>query len=1129
MTAAQNRSKKQSTPIDQQRPQNRIAVSQFGWAYSEGRAGDSFPRGIYYGTDLMGPLPYVLERIIQRGATGQALALHYRMSMSATGQGADVVLVHSDDVRTGLWAQKLSVPLSSDTKVVSAAYTAIDAIALHAPERELTPRYHAGALELPPPDVAPAGYGQCAGTEDQARADWAELIGLAAAAPKLALALGAGIGGLYIRALRHQSFWFVLSGSGGQGKTTATIAGAAMFGSPELGAVVKSWNTTVIGVCQELGQYGMLPAFRDEWGTASGTLKRELEPLIFQVAEGGNRGRGTRDGIPVVSAAWHGVMFTSANTSFLGQVSTEGASRRIIEVQSPITRDRVSAERVKELAYASYGWPLRWLRDELDVDGFARMIRRAEDEIGLPDDGVGSTIARSLALCVAGAERLERLVGADVGLRASTLAVARAQLDEQMREIREIGATAPDRLAAAVVEDFAAGPGRYPSRDHYARAQTLPDAAPLRDVSGWLLVDDEYPGELAVLPGALRRIAQAVGMDNPNMALRDLEKDGRLLRAGHAGKKAADSRRTHKLRVSGNWRPDVYVFNFGDELPGTGEPAEDQAPEQTELPADDELLCYGQHGAVYRAPASMGECRACGAASVHTWDQHGTVCVMCALGQGQAQAQAVPADPAVTPDQPEPARPARPARKTAQGAARLRLAGVLDRDGLWLPGADEPTPADMPSDAGAAYQLAAAHELRQLWIHPSAHDALGIPASRALSADVTASTAIEHPWTSVAGYRLDTGHGAGLAAWVNIAPTEGDGRRLALVFPAYDYNRTDWHTSSNGGALLDAVTRFGAVLGEPFYMSLNETTAALVRRTAGEKLTLPWKVRDDVPEPAGKVKHLGDWSRALTDEEDLSGGWLHRYDLNGAECSVNTSVFVGVGEPERGPLAAFDRAAMKSRAGYVLANVPRQHAALDPRLPDILAPWSAVDQRADTTGGPAWAPVELLVLLDELGVPIETREALLWPESARLLRSYGEKVSRARMALITGDDERDQLALAAVKAGYKSRIGDFNRAGSRIYRPDIRDAIIAKARANAYRSLRKIVRTSGRYPVAFHVDAAYYVSDESDILVAAPAGMTFSDELGKWKPEDTLLLAKVREYLGEKSFAAKFDRILKGE
>lgn len=1147
-------------PIDQ--PKHLSEISSGGWAYSLGEDvdGDSHPRGIYKeigGTwRRMAPLPYVLERLMRRDSAGMQVGSNFRVSMSPAGllpdgTPAHAVKISHDDLKDGTWGDRLGVPLSGDPKIVQAALTVIKEIANAAPAREIAPRVHEGELELPPADVGPVGYGKRAGDERQARQVWAELLDIAAGAPRLALTMAAAFGGLYIAPLRRQSFITLLVGDAGAGKTTALTAGASLFGAPGDGEVVKPWNTTVIAVCQELGGYGVLPAFRDELGTANSAVRRDLESLVFQITQGAQRTRGGRDGNPTTSAAWHGVMVASSNSSILGQVSNEGVARRVLEVRAPITRNAAEAERITELAHAAHGWPLHWLRERgMDIDGFRSHVKAAEDELVLPENGVARGLAKHFALSIAGADLLEEITGT-TGLRQTVLTASRELLDEQITEITENGATAADRVYSAVVQAVVSKPAAYPTRNAYATALISGGESSYmaREVEGWLLTEDDYPGDFAVLTNVVTKICNAAGIDNPRTGLRDLEQRGTLIR--YPGSKNDDPRRIHKLRVHGGWRPSVYIFRLDtDEVlrerpapvdeptdPGTAAALpQDQncgttaaqpagAPPAAEVNPDD-VLTYGTDGPVLRIDRDPAPCRICGCTSVVGTDDRGPVHPFCATGQAQAHAAAPPA----------PAQ--RPAARPAAGRRpRLSLCGVLDVDGLWLPGADRAVEVSTPADIAAAYRLAAANDLRQLWIHPRAHGALGIPETREITAKVGPTTPVEHEWASGDGVTLDPG---GLAAWVNVAPADGQGRRIGIAFPAYDADRTDWHQASTGAVLRDAVLRYAA-LAEPFYMSVNETSAAMIRSSAGEDLA-SWPA-GEVPEPAGKVKFLDGDSRVLTDEEE-GQTYLHKYDINGAECSVNTGVWVGIGTPDRFelrlPVANNAVREMKECTGYLLANVPRTHPNLDPRLPNILKPWERVDDRDETRGGPTWVPVETLVLLDELGLPIEVHEALLFRSARRLLRPYGERMSKARYELFTADenDEPAAVALKVVKATYKSRIGDFNRAGSRIYRPDIRDAIIAKARANAFRALVKIGKESGRYPVAFHVDAAYYTSDEEDPILAAPKGMKglttasstakLGAKLGQWKPEDTLALVKIREHLAEPGFAARFEKIRKG-
>ncbi|HWD07069.1 MAG TPA: DUF927 domain-containing protein [Amycolatopsis sp.] len=1180
--------------IDKRHPGRHVKMSSTGWAYSLGSG--SWARGVYRKYDstwrLVAPLPYVRELVVRRDARDAVLTSVYRLSMSPEGDDG-VTLVGVHDLQTGVWADRLQVALSGDRTVIAAAESAIREVGEEAPRSEISARVADDQLQLPPIDVVPPGYLRRAEVEEAAaRETWRKLLAAAQYAPKVAFTIAAVIGGLYVRPLNRQSFFVSLTGGPNLGKTTALMCSAAVVGDPR--EVKQSWQTTVNGELQDLATYGLLPAFRDELSTAPLKVRRDLDNLIMSVCEGGQKKIGSIDQIARRSARWGGIWVMTTNHSVLGQATEEGVSRRVVEVETPITVDRASADAMTSLSLEAYGWPLHWLqRDGMKLQHMRELCAKAECELDMPDKGLGVGLGMNHAVVIAGAERLEALVGV-TGFRTAVARAARELYRWQMRELEEDGLTAGQRALSAVAGRVASRMAAYPTREQYnaaARGDMNAFVPPV--VEGWDLDGDQCPGDLAVRTEMFAEICEAADVDY-RVALRELDKRsdkdpaGSLLRVGD---NETDKRRVYKLRLHGKLRPSVYVLRLpadsadpvaSGETTGPADasqnaPAADDTAVQQSLglaegdvtpdqdaadPVPEEVVPESDEPG---EDAMTPQHRNTATPSLEQFTDDALIALVndpaaddatidAALAELAARPAEVPAPaPVPAPERPaEPPAPAaaprtpacgqrRAAARTTAPRRRLAACGVLDTAGLWLPGRDVPIEVAVPADAAAAYRLAIANEVKALWFHPSVHAALGIPAEREVTADFGPATALEHPWTSVDGYRLDTGDGAGLAAWVNIAP-EGEGRRLGLVFPAYDASRSAWHTAPDGRTLCAAVVTFAESLGEPFYMSLNETSAAMIRKSAGDKLQVFTSssrrtgALGEVPEPMGKVRHLGDWSRALLDEEE-GGAFLDRFDLNAAEASVNTSVFVGIGVPERGPMTSWNRAEMKKSAGYVLANVPRQHPKLDTRLPSLLGPWSRVDEVEETRGGPAWAPVELFVLLDEIGVPFEPVEALMFPDAARLLRPYGEHLSKGRMDLMdaAADDPASDLALDVAKAMYKSRQGDYNRRGSRIFRPDVRDGSICKSRANAYRRLRKIGKESGRYPVAFHVDAAYYVShddrwtgeDRHDNAAAiAPAGMTIGTAMGEWKHETSVRLVRVADMLGQRSFPAKFDKLI---
>lgn len=1212
-------------------PQWPIAASQGQWAWSSGE-GDDYRRGVYRFAEgswqQVGPLPYVLERLTRRDGAGRRTGVEYRLAMTPLAEATDVVICEDEDVRTGEWANRLDVALSADSKVCSAVATAIrDTARRDAQARELAPGWHGETLDLPPVDVGPAGYGQLAGTAEQARQMWTEIVHLAADAPKLALVLGAAMGGVHVGPLDRQAFLMLLVGGGGQGKTTALNVAASIYGNPARGEVVKSWNTTLIGLTQELGGLAVLPAFRDEFG-AAGMNGPKLETLVFQITEGG-RSTGGKTGTPRTSAPWQSVLFATGNDSILGELSNEGVARRVLEVETPITRDAESAERLEELAKSAYGWPLRWLREgSYDPAGFGELVAEVERELPLPGGAVPRGLGRHLALAVAGAGVLEQITGS-TGLQTAAIGAGRVLLEQMVREVRERGSSPGDRVLAAVMEAVTARPNAYTTREHYraaVRGETLHGLG-AREVEGWQLTDDDHAkgvqGDLAVRSTALRELCADAGITNPETGLRELDKRGVLLRGNDP-----EGKRVQRLRVGPEQhRVGVYVFQLdADALPdpapgepeqtgdgsgadGTRDGGNDDHPALTcedaddgrraavgasspvspvnsetgdgtgdkhcdaltcddgasssgenksvpgvpgfseqphvEDPAGGAVVIVGVAGPVWTSKREPAPCRLCGQTSSGCVDELGPVHPACALtaspsddsGDKGAESPSEPSEDTHGGEYPDSgtAGPETAAQgairgqgRRARGMARLRLAGVLDTAGLWLPGRGEPVTVPVPGDVGAAYRLALEYELRQLWMHPSVHDALGVPAR--VTATENAAAGFAHEWAASSDVSCDP---AGLATWVNVAPVGGGGRRIGLVFPGFDDNRVGWHNASSGQALVTALEVFATAVGENYYLSPNETGYAIIRAASGDQSEL--SVRELPPPATGKIAAGHGWDRPLTDEEDIGDGWVHRWDLNGAQPSVFRVLHLGVGEPALHDRPGFEVSRDKHRAGYWLVDPPADVSRLDRRLPDLLRPWRT-SRHGSVGQDPAWLMTDDVWLLAELGVPLEIREAWLWPRAKQLLRSLGERYVAARGELVERreTEEAAELAYEALKAVISSRIGDFNRQkqSGRIHRPDFQHAIIARAHANQYRRLRKVGAKSGRYPIAQYEDAVYYVADSPDSSAARPKGLPGRETedgkqptgLGEYKHEACLPLGMVREYAGA-NFNRQFKRM----
>lgn len=243
-----------------------------------------------------------------------------------------------------------------------------------------------------------------------------------------------------------------------------------------------------------------------------------------------------------------------------------------------------------------------------------------------------------------------------------------------------------------------------------------------------------------------------------------------------------------------------------------------------------------------------------------------------------------------------------------------------------------------------------------------------------------------------------------------------------------------------------------------------------------------------------------DWARPLTDEECLKR-YVVGIDVNMAFAAAANGTVVGLGAPAHVEQPVFD----PKLPGSWLVDL--SHVELDERLPSPFTP------KGDRPEGPAWYATPTVAYAVELGYDVAPIEAYVRPRNGRYLDGWYNRLRDAYIATMAdlgvtadlspvgflaamdGHKERDpQLAvvLSAIKATVKGGIGKLRerpRGGGwrpgepwpalnrPTWRPDIRAAVISKARVNMHRKMLRHAAATGRYPVAILSDCAVYASD----------------------------------------------------
>ncbi|MEV2264571.1 helix-turn-helix transcriptional regulator [Streptomyces anulatus] len=220
-------------------------------------------------------------------------------------------------------------------------------------------------------------------------------------------------------------------------------------------------------------------------------------------------------------------------------------------------------------------------------------------------------------------------------------------------------------------------------------------------------------------------------------------------------------------------------------------------------------------------------------------------------------------------------------------------------------------------------------------------------------------------------------------------------------------------------------------------------------------------------------------------------------DVNAAFLAATSRLNVGLTAPEHVLRPTFD----KKVPGCWLVDL--SHIELDPRMPN---PFTPTGQRPT---GPAWYETHTVAYAQELGHNVEPLEAYIRPTSGAYLDPWHDRLKAAlldtmadlgvradlepadlltAMERLPDQDPGLRAVLAAIKATAKGGIGKLRvRAGGLHYtpgdrwpaldrptwRPDIRAAIISKARVNMHRKMLKM-SSVGLFPLAVLSDCVVY-------------------------------------------------------
>ncbi|WP_333739942.1 telomere-associated protein Tap [Streptomyces sp. IBSBF 2806] len=277
------------------------------------------------------------------------------------------------------------------------------------------------------------------------------------------------------------------------------------------------------------------------------------------------------------------------------------------------------------------------------------------------------------------------------------------------------------------------------------------------------------------------------------------------------------------------------------------------------------------------------------------------------------------------------------------------------------------------------------------------------------------------------------------------------------------------------------------------------------------------------------------WVRdvSLLDHEECTLPYAVGLALNTAFLAAAARLVVGLSAPDHVVSPTFN----PKIPGSWLVDL--SHVEVDPRLPSPFTPDGA------RPTGPAWYQTHTVAYAQELSYNVAPLEGYLRRETGAYLDPWHDRLKNAYVDTladlgVTKDltdaeflaameqhkdsDPAMAAVLAAIKATVKGGIGKLRerppgkkyQEGERwpalqrpTWRPDIRAAVISKARVNMHRKLRNMAAMTGLYPLAVLSDCVVYPSPGESPLDFLPYAASGKPQPGAFRLGPTPGLAKL--------------------
>lgn len=251
-----------------------------------------------------------------------------------------------------------------------------------------------------------------------------------------------------LRMLGSSNFIMDIHGSSGHGKTSVLRLGASVWGQPEDGRYIRSWQATVSKIERDATALTDLPLCLDESNRVPLKERPNLAQAVYMLANGSGKGRATVKGTQRVTE-WRTIVLSTGEASVTSYTEDEGVRGRCLPLYGAPLSGALQAEVLRDALRRHHGHLGPRMVERL-VEGGEQLAQQLRDRCAVAleraSEGSPSAMARRLSSYVA-----VLMTGAEL---VHELGVPRPTVDvwAYLREQVDGAAAAADRPLSALRE-----------------------------------------------------------------------------------------------------------------------------------------------------------------------------------------------------------------------------------------------------------------------------------------------------------------------------------------------------------------------------------------------------------------------------------------------------------------------------------------------------------------------------------------------------------------------------------------------------------------------------------------------------------------------------------------------------